>query len=328
MCGVRGASHVCFPRFLVVLIILTCASSAIAGEPNAPRRGLAPPVGPIGADECLGVPNCVGRRSDVALVGGGQQTAITVECGGERPHAWHWEPLQHGHIQSSLQQCTPTGLTVLARNVASIAGTVAILVGCSSEPFDEVRAAAQRPLPAKVRYRNPLGWPPSGGSVCDAYGDDYYPQARAVPECIPVDQPLVEFGFFATHTLTNPCPDSHPFYAHTHYTFDNACFSCIDSTTDDPAFALTSLCTNWCDPPNRHIRVTSACSKIPFTFGCGAGTKLPSDPGCGRTHERTHCTDGATPVCITVWHEECFNSGLFQSVTCSADQSGVMCFGC
>jgi len=328
-----NAPRIYLVRFLAVLIV-ALASSALAGEPNAPRRGggPAPTAGPPGADECLGVPDCVGQRSDVVVVPAGQQRAISVDCGAERPYPWHWEPLLHSHIKSSLQQRTPTRLTVLAQNLASIDGTVAILVGCSAEPFDEVRASAQRPLPAKARVRELLTWPPPGGSVCDAWeipGEG----SPAVPDCIAVAQPPVSFTFWASHITTFPaCPTGHPFYARQHYTWDDSCFSCVDWTDNsDPTNPATSLrlqCTNWCT--ERDLHVTTACSKEPFTWPqCTGQVTLTSDPGCPQTNLQTNCRNNGFPVCFLTWNEAC-TQGPYAGYqfSCVADQGFLFCDGC
>jgi hypothetical protein len=326
----RKAPHRWFSRFLVVVAVIACASSAIAGEPNGWRwfRPL-PRLGPPTADECLGVPNCVTRRSDVTRVPAGQALTISVDCGAERPYAWHWEPWQHAHVQSSLQQRTPTQLTVLARNLASIDGTVGILVGCSTEPFDEVRAAAQRPLPAKTRHRPLLGWPDPGGSVCDAW-DGSGASSPAVPDCIPVVQPPQVFGFWASHVITYPCPQSHPFFAPPHYTWDNSCFSCVNWTVwsdNDPPTALKLQCTNWCTEST--VQVTSACSQRPFNV-CANAVTLTSDPRCGPAiNTITHCTNSGVPICFITWNEQC-TQGQYAGYTfsCTADNGFLFCDGC
>jgi hypothetical protein len=320
-------------RLLVVLIVTALASPAIAGEPDAPRRGSsAPTASPPGGDECLGVPDCVTQRSDVAVIQAGQRLEISVDCGDPRPYAWHWDAWQHVHIRSSLEQRTPTRLTVLVQNVASIDGTVTILVGCSTEPFDEGRAAAQRPVPARTRYRDRLEWPPSGGSVCDAWeipGEG----SPAVPDCIPVTEPPVSFTFLKSHITTfPPCPDSHPFYARQHYTWDDSCFSCVDWTDNsDPTNPATSLrlqCTNWCTA--RDLHVTAACSKEPFTWpNCTGQVTLTSDPWCPQFNQNTNCRNNGFPVCFLTWNEQC-TQGQYAGYTfsCVADQGFLFCDGC
>ena len=315
----RVLSH--FIAFLVVFTF-AFASSAIAGEQDARGRR----TGFVGGDECLGVPQCVGQRSSVVVVGAGQQLTISVECGGRQPYAWHWEPQHHGHIQSSLQERTPTRLTVLAENVARIDGAVRLLVGCSTEPFDAVRAATRRPLPAKARHRELLGWPDPGGSVCDAW---HIPgeSSPAVPACIAVAQAPVYFGFLHSHVTTYPCPDDHPYFWPPHYTWDSACFSCVDWTTSPPPpKALTVQCTNWCS--GRDIHVTSACSQLAFNDGCANQVTLTSDPGCPVRNQITHCA-GVPPVCFITWNEAC-SQGSYAgySFSCTADQGFVFCTGC
>jgi hypothetical protein len=320
MISARAARVLC----LLVLTIAT-ASSAIAREPGPQRR---PTVGrvpsPPGADECLGVPECVTQRSSVEVVKAGQQLEVSVECGRKEPHAWHWEPQQDGHIQSSLQERTPSRVTVLAKNVASIDGAVQVLVGCSTEPFDAVRAAARRPLSAKARHRPFLGWPDPGGTVCDAWsipGES----SPAVPQCIAVTHPPTPFGFWASHVTSYPCPGDHPYYAHPHYTWDSSCFSCVDWTQDPEATALRLQCTNWCS--GRDIVVTSACSKVPFNL-CPGQVTLTSDPGCPSSNEHTSCK-GVPPVCFITWNEQC-TQGQYAgyNFSCTADQGFEFCTGC
>jgi hypothetical protein len=258
------------------------------------------------------------------VVKAGQQLEISVACGRKEPHAWHWEPQQDGHIQSTLQERAPARVTVLARNVASIDGAVQVLLGCSTEPFDAVRAAARRPLSAKARYRPLLGWPDPGGSVCDAWsipGES----SPAVPQCIPVTHPPTPFGFWASHVTSYPCPDDHPYYAHPHYTWDSSCFTCVDWTQDPEATALRLQCTNWCRAHD--IVVTSACSKVPFNL-CPGQVTLTSDPGCPRTNEHTNCK-GVPPVCFITWNEQC-SQGQYAgySFSCTADQGFEFCTGC
>jgi hypothetical protein len=324
----RNAPHIYLFALLVALTI-ALASPALADERNGTRRGLsAPTAGPPGGDECLGVPDCATQRSDVAVIRGGQQLAISVECAAARPHAWHWEPWQHGHVQSSLQQRTSSRVTVLAKNVAAIDGTVAILVGCSSEPFDEVRAAARRPLPAKVRHRELLGWPDPGGSVCDAWQGSGA-SSPAVPECIAVVQPPKDFGFWASHVTDYPCPETHPYFAPPHYTWDDSCLSCVDWTVwsdDDPPTALKLQCTNWCT--ERAVTVTSACAKRPFNV-CTNAVTLLSDPGCPQSNLITHCTNNGFPVCFLTWNEQC-TQGQYSgyNFSCTADQGLLFCYGC
>ena len=328
----------CFVRFLVMLI-LACASSAGAGEPSAPRRGvLTPPIASAEEDECLGVPNCVGQRSDVTLLKGGQQRAITVACGGERPYAWQVDSRHHGHIQWSLEQIqlsveqrAPTGVTVLARNLATIPGTLMILLGCSSEPFD---AAARRPLAARARFQAKLEWPPDG-DVCAAWGTSVIGSPE-VPQCISAGEfpGTATFDhFLQSKTVTYSCPDAYPFYAPTHYlpilepgNEHDTCFSCIDNSAGGVVFAAELSCTLWCPGP-RTLSVRMACSQIPFNKDCNQ--KVP-DPNWGRRNQRTVCRDGAIPSCITVWDEVGTQFFPFPApvVSCFADQNGTFCTGC
>jgi hypothetical protein len=292
-----------------------------------PGRNLFDIAKPVGGDECLGVPDCVTQRSSVEVLGGGQQLAITVSCDGKRPHAWQWDAQSHGHIQSSLQQRTPTGLTVLTENVATIDGAVTILVGCSTEPFDAVRAAARRPRSAKVRHRELLGWPDPGGTVCDAWsipGES----SPAVPECIPVVQAPTPFDhFLQSHVTDYPCPADHPYFWPPHYTWDSSCFSCVDWTTSPPPpTALELQCTLWCSA--RDVTVTSACSKLPFDDGCHDPVTLTSDPGCPMTNQGTHCA-GVPPVCFITWNEQCTKGSYAgYDFSCTADNGFLFCNGC
>jgi hypothetical protein len=304
---------------LVVLATVALASSAIAGGRNVPASS-------VGEDECLGVPNCVTNRSSVEVVRAGQQLAISVNCDRRHRHAWHWGTQYHGYIQSSLQTRTPTRLTVLAENVAKIDGAVTLLVGCSTEPFDAARALARRPRPAKVRHRELLGWPDPGGSVCDAWhipGEG----SNAVPECIPVVQAPTFFDqFLRSHVTEYPCPADHPYYWPPHYTWDSACFSCVDWTDSSQPTALKLQCTLWCSA--RNITVTSACSKLAFDNGCQGQVTLTSDPGCPKTNEITHCA-GVPPVCFITWNEQCTQGSYAGfSFSCSADQGFIFCDGC
>jgi len=319
-----------------VIVAVALALSAIAGESIAqsPRQREAPsgqreaPPGAslVGDAECLGVPQCVSRRSSVETLHAGEQLTIDVECTGTNGYAWHWDPQQHGHIKSSLQQRTPTRVTVLAQNVASIDGSIMVFVGCSTEPFDAVRAAARRPRPAKARHRELLTWPPPGGSVCDAWeipGEG----SPAVPQCIPVTQAPVYFKGWHSHVISYPCTADYPHYWPPHYTWDNSCFSCVDWTVSPPPPNELSLqCTNWCG--GQTIQVTSACSKLPFDDGCKGAVTLTSDPGCPKTNEKTHCA-GIPEVCFINWNETC-SVGQYAGYefSCTADNGFLFCTGC
>ena len=304
------------------------ALSAAAAELQAQPRGHAPlpVVSPVGGDECLGVPQCVSVRSAVEVLGAGQQRTIDVECSGRSPFAWHWEPQQHGHIRSSLHERTPSRLTVLAQNVAGIDGAVTLLVGCSTEPFDAVRAAQRRPLPARARHREPLTWPDPGESVCDAWhipGEG----SNAVPQCIAVKQEPKYFGGWHSHVISYPCTADHPYFWPPHYTWDSSCFSCVDWTVSPPLpTALELQCTNWCS--GRNIQVTSACSKLPWDAGCKGQVTLTSDPGCPQTNLKTHCA-GVPPVCFITWNEAC-TTGSYSgyNFSCTADNGFLFCSGC
>jgi hypothetical protein len=189
-----------------------------------------------------------------------------------------------------------------------------------------VRAAARRPLPAKARYPELLGWPDAGGSVCDAWSIPGESRP-AVPECIPVTYPPVSFGFWASHVKDYYCPADHPFYWPPHYTWDNSCFSCVDWTSGSPPWNELKLqCTNWCS--ERDIQVTAACSKQPYSDGCNQQVTITSDPGCPQANLATHCA-GAWPVCFITWNESC-STGTYAGFefSCTADNGFQFCTGC